>query len=348
MLQEALRLKGQNKQNAYNVPELNIFCEKLAAELREPLVQLRPPRPKTPPRERCRENQSLGVREDLEWDHYVYQGIYLCHCGSWAGEEFNHTCLTPRYVDLSGIEVQSLPIPSPPEADIILEEPSGRDVFEDLIQFGDLDAEDLVKVDHKELLTNLGVEPAWKEHGEKERVYFKGVKQLQICNKLPVEGQSKLPLFKEAKLETKPRLTIGEKINRGAKDLVPETITPYFWKKHYDAQLVTDEDLVYHLKMEFAFQRRTPTMLQAMRLKAIRWLRKFDLSNYSMKEQYEMMVNACTQAYMLSDAELQSVYTLQLAKTLHNIKQLNSFMMAGVKKQSLSGLPSCQEYALPV
>lgn len=154
----------------------------------------------------------------------------------------------------------------------------------------------------------------------KNRYYHKGIKQGIWVNNRPTEQDPNTLFLKERKTTTL-NLTLGERFERWFEKFVP--CAPQGFKA---ADFVTDSDLVSYLRLEAAYQTRSPSLLLTLKNKAIRWFSQFDLSLYTLQEKYEMIMRAVTIA-MLPDVEhSKSQWLLTTENAVKAIKQMNSFL----------------------
>lgn len=157
---------------------------------------------------------------------------------------------------------------------------------------------------------HLGVSP-WKIANSltKFKVYHKSKKQNQQVNCEPTD-EDKNPLFIREDKTIPLNLTCFEKL-----------CAPY---KTDDFK--TDQDLVWHLRLEAAFQPRTSSLLLSLKNKAIRWFQRYDSSKYTMQERYEMIMRAVVQA-MLPETEMDKIMWLMETKhATEAIQKLNHFL----------------------
>lgn len=93
--------------------------------------------------------------------------------------------------------------------------------------------------------------------------------------------------------------------------------------------LVSDSDLVAHLKLEALFTPRTPLLLAQLRLKAKRFLADFDLSALSTHETYVMVAQAIGMAYDVSEVEGRVIDHLKTKPVRERIAAYNQFLARG-------------------
>lgn len=120
---------------------------------------------------------------------------------------------------------------------------------------------------------------------EKMRVYFKGKKQAQQINCANDDEHATKPLF--------------------VKDLRrPKQIQPGV--RCFPCQRVNklvDVDLLAELRTEVAFMPRTPLLLIQLKMKAKKFLDRFDMSLFTSQEKYEMIMRAVGAAMLISKEE---------------------------------------------
>jgi hypothetical protein len=92
------------------------------------------------------------------------------------------------------------------------------------------------------------------------------------------------------KIETmKNRGDFGQRVRR------PQRVAPHY----------ADCDLVHLLRLEYAFKPRTASMLSQMAAKAKMYLTKYDCTELSAKEQYNLIISAVSAAMEISPLEEQ-------------------------------------------
>lgn len=136
-----------------------------------------------------------------------------------------------------------------------------------------------------------GVRRIDKTSSPRPRVEFKGRKQANLLNIRETESQLEKPVFV-------------------LQDFTPKTLVDTHCKRSVNKKMVTDDDLVYYLKLEAAFLERTPLLHVQLKMKAQRFLKEFDMSLYTQKEKYQMVLRAVASA-MLIDVEEQRVMKLE-------------------------------------
>nr|QTJ63715.1 hypothetical protein [Odonatan tombus-related virus] len=94
-------------------------------------------------------------------------------------------------------------------------------------------------------------------------------------------------------------------------------------------QLVSDVDLVAHLKLEALFTPRTPLLLAQLRLKAKRFLADFDLSPLTAHEAYVLTAQAVGMAYDVSEVEQRVIDHLKSKPVRERISAYNQFLARG-------------------
>lgn len=145
-----------------------------------------------------------------------------------------------------------------------------------------------------------------KTFANKHRVHFKGKKREQIINQVDTEEDLK-PLF--------------------VKEHVEYRCKPPWYASCFPCArlplLKTDNDLLYHLKLEAAFCPREPLLLLQLKQKAKRFLGDYDMSKYTMKEIYDMVADAVTKAYLVGPDEERYISYMNSPKESERIARHN-------------------------
>lgn len=146
-----------------------------------------------------------------------------------------------------------------------------------------------------------------KTFAPKNRVYVAGVKRKQVINRVPTD-QEKDPLFIQETIEANI------------------SCCPHpFSCTCMGVDLESDADLVYHLKSEAMFTPRTPLLLQQLKLKARRWMAGWDMSKYTSKQAFQILLHAVTMAYTISPEEKAVMKALRNTEVLKLIEKFNSY-----------------------
>lgn len=151
---------------------------------------------------------------------------------------------------------------------------------------------------------------------EKHRVYFKGKKRSALCNRKPIEEVEELPMFVKEPMIPKPTRRI-------------RTTGPCA-RAALLAKMESDVDLVYALKFEAAFIPRSANLLLQLKQKARKWLKGWDLSNYTSKEIYDMAMNAVGQAMLVDPKEEQVRALMHMYEERDAVRPgINAFLVEG-------------------
>lgn len=163
----------------------------------------------------------------------------------------------------------------------------------------------------------------------KFKVYFKGKKSKQVVNSKPNPDQEQKPLFVKEK-------------NRPSYNKVKSYWFPCS-RKRLLRKFETDQDLIYELKMESAFMPRDTTLLLSLKYKARRYLDMYDLTLFTMKERYEIIMRAVGAAMLIDEEEEKVRNLLDSYHEKHCLRPAhNAFLKEGrTSVHSATSLTSC-------
>lgn len=164
----------------------------------------------------------------------------------------------------------------------IAEDPVGSAVYQD----GDLEGEVRARLENQDLndFHSLRDKITFKK-----KCYFKSNKQKIPINVLPDKDDDVKPIFTTSTFH--PEYTKKKHV------YLPCSRRKLLWSTE------TDEDLVYELKIEAAFVPRDQSLLLLLKQKAKKFMDKFDCSLITMKQRYEIIVNAVCASFLISKEE---------------------------------------------
>nr|UHS72259.1 MAG: hypothetical protein 1 [Tombusviridae sp.] len=91
-----------------------------------------------------------------------------------------------------------------------------------------------------------------------------------------------------------------------------------------------DEELTNYLRMEFAFQERTPDTLRLMHNRLSKHLRQYDTSQFTQKEVYEISINVVDAAMRISEHEQRVRAGMKNETAVDEMRKNNKFVTQGL------------------
>lgn len=189
---------------------------------------------------------------------------------------------------------------------------------------------DVPMLEWDDLMQWTDARPIKRIYSDKEKVYFKGVKQKQLCNNIPNKDQEIKPLFIKCQAFPEPTNLID---------------TSRCMRSKLIKSMPTDIDLLNDLKMEAAFLPRTPTLLLQLKSRARKYLANWDLSKYTSTEIHNMVIRAIGAAMLITKEEEKVRALLHMYRERELIRPAhNQFLITGQTgsspKSGLTRMPS--------